>query len=429
MTGRLAAAAAAVAAAVALVAAGPAAAAVTTLSGPTRVTVERPRAPGGLKPKAGVLIDSGTGRVLWSRDRNAVRPIASTTKIMTALVAMQRSQPGDVLRATHYRAQLGESLLGLQPGERMTARDLITALLLTSANDAADTLAVNLAPSKAAFVRAMNRRARAMGLRRTRFGNPVGLDKPRTVSTAAELAELARAAMRKREFARIVGKPHAHLKSGSRPRTVDNRNELVGSYDFVDGVKTGHTLKAGYVLVGSSSRLDASVISAVLGEPSVAARNRDTLALLRFGRAHFDVVSALPRARTAVTLQTTPGDNPVPLVTRRALRVAARDGDRVKVMAGTSDEVRGPLAKGTRLGTAWVELNGRRVDSTPLVTRAAVAEPTVAEWFGYALSRLLPVLCVLAILFMMGLGLKWRKNRSRAGQPVRDGTGARAAEL
>lgn len=415
--------------AITLPASEPAAASVTTISGPTRVEVREPRDPSGLSAKAGVVIDAGTGRVLWSRNRNAVRPIASTTKIMTALVAMQRSKPNDVLTATRYRAELGESLLGLKPGERMKARDLLTALMLTSANDAADTLAANLAPSKGAFVDAMNRRARALGLKHTRFGNPVGLDQPRTVSTAAELAELARVAMRKPEFAKIVRRSRAQLTSGSPRRTVYNRNELVGRYDFVNGVKTGHTLKAGYVLVGAAQRLDAEFVSAVLGEPSVPARNSDTLALLRFARRHVKVVPALPRGKIATTLRTTPGDNPVPLVPRRSLRLVARDGDVLRVVADTREEVRGPLAKGTRLGTAWVERNGKRVESTPLITTAAVAEPTVAEWFGYLLGRLLPLLAALAILFMMGLVLMRRRNRSRVERTAGERRQARAVEF
>jgi D-alanyl-D-alanine carboxypeptidase (penicillin-binding protein 5/6) len=421
--------AAALAVVATFVPAGPAAAAVTTLGGPTDVVLPAPREPRGLDAKAGVLIDAETGRVLWSRSRNDVRPIASTTKLMTALVALSRAQPGEVLTATRYPAKPGESLIGLRAGERMTVRDLVTGLLLASGNDAADTLATRLASSKGAFVAAMNRRARALGLRRTRFGNAVGLDQPRTVSTAAELAELSRAAMRNRTIARTVGRARARLRSGARARTVVNRNELVGRYGFVDGIKTGHTMKAGYVLVGAASRLDADVISVVLGEPSIAARNRDTLALLRYGRAHFKPLTAVRKGKTAITLQTTPGDNPVPLVPRRTLRLAARDGESVKVVASTRDDVRGPLERGTRLGTVWVERDGRRVDETALVTASAVAEPTAVEWLGYVLGRSLPLLIVPLLGFMMVGVLLWRRARSLG--PLDEGTrvGTRAAEL
>ncbi len=421
--------AATLAVAASLVLAGPASGAITTLSGPTEIVVQAPREPHDLDAKAGVLIDAKSGRVLWSRSRNTVRPIASTTKIMTALVALSRTQPTDVLTATRYNAQLGESLIGLRAGERMIVRDLLTGLLLASGNDAADTLAAELAPSRAAFVAAMNRRARTLGLSRTHFGNSIGLDRPRTVSTAAELAELTRAALRNEEFARIVRRSHARLRSGARPRTVVNRNELVRRYGFVDGVKTGHTMKAGYVLVGSASRLDADVISVVLGEPSIAARNRDTLALLRYGRAHFKPLIAARKGKTAITVLTTPGDNPVPLVPRRTLRVAARDGETVKVMASTRDDVRGPLAKGARLGTVWVERNGKRVAETALVTASPVAEPTAVEWLGYVLGRSLPLLLLPLLAFMMVGALLWRRARSGERLDESSQVGTRAAGL
>lgn len=401
----------------------------TTLLAPTTVNVPKPRAPRGLTLKTGVVVDAASGRVLWSRKRNAVRPIASTTKIMTALVALQRGDLSQRLTATRYAAEPGESLLGLRAGERMTVRNLLTALMLASANDAADTLAAGLASSRAAFVAAMNRRARAIGLTRTHYGNAIGMDRPRTVSSAADLATLSRVALRNETFARIVRRSKAVVKSNTRSRRVVNRNELVGRYDFVTGVKTGHTMGAGYVLVGAAKRQNAAVVSAVLGEPSIPARNRDTLKLLRFGRAHFKPVLALPARRVALTLQTSPGGEDVGLAPRESLRVAARDGQRVGVVAETREDLRGPLDRGTRVGTAYLSLDGKRVAATPLLTTTAVAEPTVAQWIVYILSRLVLLLAVIGILFMMGVALTWRRKRARTVSMSRDRSRASAANL
>ena len=142
------------------------------------MSVPTPRTPRGVLAKSGMVLDAQTGRQLWARRVNQRRLIASTTKIMTAIVAISRTRPNEMLTATNYRAGIGESLLGLKPGEQMSAQDLIKGLLLESGNDAADTLAAGTASSRAAFVAAMNARARQYGLTRTRFSNPIGLDGP-----------------------------------------------------------------------------------------------------------------------------------------------------------------------------------------------------------------------------------------------------------
>lgn len=403
---------------VAVPVAGGADTAVVTLMAPEVQRVAAPAQPRGLQLQSGVVIDAKTGKVLWGKRRNAVRPIASTTKIMTAMVALARTDPQEKLVATNYRASLGESLLGLKPGERMTADDLLTALLLVSANDAADTFAARTARSRDAFVAAMNARARSLGLKRTIYGNAVGLDQPRTVSTANELALTARAAMSDPRFAEIVGQSKARLNSGSKVRRVENRNELVGRYDFVTGVKTGHTMKAGYVLVGAARRIDANVISAVLGEPSIVARNRDTMKLLRFGRAHFQPVGGPRAGSKALILKTSPGNDDVVVTPKQTLRSTATDGQTVGVVAETRSELRGPLDAGTRVGTAWLVRDGKRVAKTALVTASAVAAPSVADWLMFIVWRLLLVLMLCAFVFMMVLG--WRFTRARKDSSTAD---------
>ena len=156
----------------------------------------------------------------------------------------------------------------------MSVHDLLRALLLPSANDAAWDLAYNVGDgSVSRFVRLMNREAKRLGLRHTHYSNPIGLDDAHNYSTAADLAKLASIDMRIPAFAKIVDLTHATLKSGSHVRTVVNRNDLVARYHYVDGVKTGHTEQARYVLVGAAHRSGASIVSVVLGEPS-ATRTR-----------------------------------------------------------------------------------------------------------------------------------------------------------
>ncbi|MFL5894443.1 MAG: D-alanyl-D-alanine carboxypeptidase family protein, partial [Thermoleophilaceae bacterium] len=268
-----------------------AAATIVLLAGPSAAAEARAPRPSVASASAAIVVDARSGAVLLQKHPDARRPIASTTKLMTALLVLERDRLDQVFTAPPYNALPAESKINLRTGERMKVRDLLTGLLLESANDAAVDLAVGTAGSRDAFVAAMNRRARSLGLRNTHYANPVGLDARGNYSSARDLAALARRLMQNRTFARIVDRPSARLLSGSHPRVVRNRNLLVGRYRFIDGVKTGHTLGAHYVLVGAAHGHGGKVVSVVLGEPGENARDADTLALLRWGVDQFRTVT------------------------------------------------------------------------------------------------------------------------------------------
>ena len=243
-------------------------------------------------------MDGRNGEVMFSRSPDERRAIASTTKLMTALLTLERTRPSQVFTSPGYDPLPPESRIDLRRGERMRVDDLLEALLLESANDAAVTLADGISGSREAFVAEMNERAAELGLENTSYANPIGLDDPANYSTASDLAALALRLMQKPRFRRIVDMPVAELETGLRPRVVENRNRLVALYPWVTGIKTGYTSLAGDVLVGSAAgRGGARVISVVLGEPSEAARDADTVALLRWGLGRFHRVRALDPAR------------------------------------------------------------------------------------------------------------------------------------
>ena len=249
--------------------------------------------------QAAIVVDGVDGTVMFAKRPDAERSIASTTKLMTALLSLEEANPRDVFTAPAYSAMPAESRINLRAGERMTVQDLLEALLLESANDAAVDLAQNIAGSREAFVEQMNERASELGLEHTNYANPIGLDDPGNYSSARDLASLARHLLRNRRFARIVDSPQATLESGSHVRVIQNRNDLLAAYPWVNGVKTGYTTNAGNVLVGSAARSPrARVISVVMGEPTEAARDADTLTLLRWGLDRFSRVRVVPRGRT-----------------------------------------------------------------------------------------------------------------------------------
>jgi serine-type D-Ala-D-Ala carboxypeptidase (penicillin-binding protein 5/6) len=232
-----------------------------------------------LDAASAIVVDGRDGHVLYKRNADASVPIASTTKLMTALLSVERLPLKRRLRAAPYAAAAAESQIGLVPGERMSVADLLRALLLESANDAAVTLARGAGGSVPEFVALMNARAQKLGLKHTHYANPVGLDEPGNYSSARDLAALARVVLRKGFLAETVDTPKARLLSGAHPRLLDNRNDLVARLPWIDGVKTGHTSDAGYVLVGAGIRKGAQLVSVVLDTPSESARDADTLAL------------------------------------------------------------------------------------------------------------------------------------------------------
>ena len=221
----------------------------------------------------------------------------------------------------------------------------------------------------------MNERADRLELRDTHYENPIGFDDPANYSSALDLSTLARTLLRNKTFAAIVDLPSARLRTGARPRIVANRNRLVASVPWIDGVKTGHTQSAGYVLVGSGTRKGVRLVSVVLGAPSEAQRDADTLALLRYGFGLYRVARPVRRGIPLATAKVKFfGDRDVPLVTRRNVRVPVRRGQRVRTRIAAPEELEGPLPQGERVGSVSVFKGGSRVRSLPLFTAEAVPE-------------------------------------------------------
>jgi serine-type D-Ala-D-Ala carboxypeptidase (penicillin-binding protein 5/6) len=346
-----------------------AAVAAVALVGPASAAAQDSAEPPDLSAAAAIVVDGRDGDVIYAENPDSRRAIASTTKLMTALLTLERARPGDVFTAPPYNALPVESRINLRAGERMRVGDLLEGLLLESANDAAVTLAEGISGSRKAFVAEMNERADELGLADTSYANPIGFDDPANYSTARDLAALSLRLMRRPRFRRIVDMPVAELESGTRPRVIDNRNVLVARYPWVTGIKTGHTIQAGDVLIGSARRRDgAKVISVVLGEPTEAARDADTLALLRWALDRFRRVRALDPRRPLARADVDYRDERATLVARRRVRVLLRDGEQIARRVQAPEELEGPLPAGARVGSVTVLVDGRPVRRVALVT-------------------------------------------------------------
>ncbi|MCU0258914.1 MAG: hypothetical protein MUF56_07820 [Solirubrobacteraceae bacterium] len=370
-----------------------------------------------LSAPAAILVQPDTGDVVYRRSAFSRRQIASTTKLMTVLLLLERRRLSDLIPAVPYAALPAESVAGLRAGERLTAADMARALLLASANDAAAAVAVDIGGSQRRFVRLMNERARRAGLRNTSFANPIGLDDPRNYSTATDLAKLA-LLVRANAFARrVMDRPSATLRSGARVRVVANRNTLIGAVPWMDGVKTGHTRTAGYLLVGSARRGGVPLVSVVMGTPSEAARNADTLALMTWGLARYRRSTPVRAGRVAASVPVRFTDGAVPLAATRTLRVVARRGERLRTrVVGLPREVTGPVAKGTRLGRIQVLRRGRVVAQAPLATTTAVERASLVARLG-GWGGPLGVVLLLAVAAAVTAGsLLWARRRRSPGR-------------
>jgi D-alanyl-D-alanine carboxypeptidase (penicillin-binding protein 5/6) len=369
-----------------------------------------------VRAPSAIVVDARTGEVLLRKDPTRERAIASATKLMTALLALERADLDDTFPAARYSALPVESKINLRTGERMKVRDLLRALLLESANDAAVTIAENVAGSRAAFVRQMNERARELGLSETSFANPIGLDDPDNHSSARDLARLAARLMRNPTFRGIVDMAEVSLDSGSRPRTIDNRNKLIARYPFMDGVKTGHTRGAGYVLVGSATgRAGVRVISVVLGDASEAARDADTLALLRWGIDQYRRVTVVRPGRTLARAGVRfYDDREAALTASRPVVLTVRRGERPRVRVNAPDELEGAMPAGRRVGTVRVVSDGRVVARRALITRREVPGAGPLRQLTAGIGATLTFAAALAILALAVLGaLRLRSTRRR----------------
>jgi len=368
-------------------------------------------------PSAAVF-ESSTGQPVFGRAAGQRRLIASTTKMMTALLTVTSVRLDRICTAPPYAAGPLETQIGLRAGERMRVRDLLRAVLLPSANDAASTLAVCVGGSRSAFVARMNARARQLGLDHTHFSTPIGLDDAGNYSTAADLARLAIAARREAFLRQTMDMHSALLRSGDRPRTVVNRNTLVQQVPWVDGVKTGHTNAAGYILVASGTRAGTTFVATVLGDASEGTRNADALALLKWAFASFRVANPVTGgavyARPAVKHRP---DEHVDVVATRDVRELLRRDVRVRLVIDVPRELEGPLPRRTVVGSVTVRANGRAIARVPLVTRTPVPEVGLLEQAGRALDgpgSLIAIVALLggaAILLVRVRGARRRERR------------------
>jgi D-alanyl-D-alanine carboxypeptidase (penicillin-binding protein 5/6) len=341
-----------------------------------------------------IVVEPATDEVLAQRAPDRGLPMASTTKIMTALIVLESADLDEVMTVPP-EAAVGGSSGRLETGERLSVRDLLTALLVASGNDAAITLAEGVAGSQEAFVARMNRRARELGLTRTRFANPHGLDAPGHRSSVRDLVALAREAMKSPVFRETASLRRATIPGpgGVGTREFVSENQLLDLDPDVDGVKTGMTDGAGYALVAHARRRPESpeLYVALIGASSESSRAEGGLDLLEHGRDQFAPATLI--AEGAVFGRVPVDDRPGTSVAYRAaapLVAPLRLGEPVTETIAAPPEVSGPVEEGQVIGSVTVRQGERVLGRRDLVAAESAGEPGVWDRVRAGLEELVP---------------------------------------
>ena len=326
-----------------------------------------------------VLMDGDTGRVLWERDSHTPRLIASTTKLMTALVALESGHDlGETVTIEPQWAGVEGSSIYLRPGEEISLETLLYGLLLRSGNDAALAIAGHCGGTVEDFVSQMNRKARELGMKDTSFSNPNGLDAEGHCSSAYDMALLARACLENEILARIVSTKSITLGA----RSFTNHNKLLWRYEGCVGLKTGFTKAAGRTLVSAAKRDGVTLICVTLNSPSDWA---DHTALLDWGFAHYEARPLSKAGETVGRLPVSGGLVPVcPIETAADLTAALAPGEKVERTWELSEAVlAAPVAQGTRVGEIIYYVNSKELARVPLVTGQNISDisaPKGGSW-------------------------------------------------
>ncbi len=337
------------------------------------------------------VLATSDGQLLWSRDASAERAMASTTKIMTAIVVLEAVPDlSEMVTVPQEAARVGEADVGLRAGQKLSVRQLLEAMLVHSGNDAATTLAVHIGGSIQGFVDLMNEKASSLNLEHTQFTNPHGLDETGHHTSAADLATMAQYAMGKPAFREMVGQRTVSVPTGSSTKRFDASNLLLGTYEGATGVKTGWTNDAGYCLVASAKRGEIELFAVILGTKTENARFVQAKRLLDWGFEHYGVRQVTSaETTTALVAVTDYLDRTVPAVVAESTSTPVFDvlGD-VSTRASYADSIQAPVAKGQRLGTLSVEQGGRLIAQVPIVSAADVPVPSGWERFKIGATRL-----------------------------------------
>ncbi len=355
-----------------------------------------------IQAQSGIVMDAETGRILYEKNAYVRRPMASTTKIMTAILAIEKGNLEDIVTVSQRAASVGGSDIGLKKGDRYTLWELLLGMMLNSGNDAAIAIAEHIGGTLENFVDMMNKRAAELGAFNTSFKSPHGLDAPGHYSTAYDLAVITRHALKNPTFSRIV----AMTDASARDKNFHNTNEMLHLYPGTDGVKTGYTGKAGRCLVTSATRNGMRLISVVLNCPSRSARAKSSKTILDYAFENYRPHTLVESGEVIGFVRVEKGiTETIPLKAAEEIRLPMTNDEIANLMKFSSlpEKLVAPVQANIPVGRLTFVVSGREIASTMVIT----AEQSMRKDFNYYLRRILSTWLKLVKLLNVSVILDW----------------------
>lgn len=348
-----------------------------------------------LNSRIAVAYDRRSGEIIWGKDENKRTAMASTTKIMTAIVTLENCDLTQTVTISPKSAGTGGSRLGLKTDDKITMNDLLYGLMLESGNDAAVAIAENVGGSVEGFAELMNEKARELKLENTHYVTPHGLDDPEHYTTAVELAKLTDYALENRTFAKIVNTKNYTITINGYPKAISNTNELLGYLEGVNGVKTGFTNNAGRCLVTSINRNGFEIITVILQADTKKIRTADSIKLIEYVYKNYEPVNikeivdeqfkkwcSINTSRIQINkcknnnleLYIDSLDNDV-------IPIKKTDKDKIQIEVNNLFYFEAPLQQNTIIGTIKVNLEERTLDVIEIRNKNTIPKKDIWDYF------------------------------------------------
>ncbi|MCL2854489.1 MAG: D-alanyl-D-alanine carboxypeptidase [Defluviitaleaceae bacterium] len=321
-----------------------------------------------------VLVEAESGRILWGKDEQTPLAMASTTKIMTALMVLEHGGLDDMVTVSKRAAAAPKVKMFLEAGEQIKLEDLLYALMLQSSNDAAVAIAEHISGTVEDFCSQMTAKAYKMGAVHTIFETASGLDKGEHQSTAADLALITRYALENPDFVSLIATPAHTATSNRKTYAITNKNRLLNEYSGAMGVKTGYTNKAGHCFVGAAERDGMQLISVVLasgwGNRGKEQKWVDTKRLLNYGFDNFEMEEIVAEGDAAGVMEITRTRTPqIPLYYGGSITIPVRiDGEDISLIPHFPVQMPAPVEAGVQVGEGRLHINGEYFATIPIYT-------------------------------------------------------------
>lgn len=335
-----------------------------------------------------LLMDFSTGKVLYEKDVHSKRPMASVTKIMTMLLAMEAIDAGqinydDMVTGSSYAKSMGGSTIFLDEGEQLSVRDILKGIAVSSGNDAAVAMGEHLSGSSENFVAMMNNRAKELGMNNTNFVNCNGLDDDNHYSTAYDIALMSRELMKHKDIFDFTSIWMDSLRNGAF--TLSNTNKLIRFYDGATGLKTGSTSKAKFCISATAKRGDMHLIAVIMAAPSSKERSKDASALLNYGFSNYSVSKAVKKDEIVDSVHIDKGcDDSVNIICKDDVDYlySKKNAPQLQREIVVSDNLCAPCKKGDKAGEIIIKDGEKEVGRCDLVFEKDVDKKNVGSIFS-----------------------------------------------